>query len=576
MQSRTPVPLTGLTGAGPDAAGASPRNRTAPATVDGSPGGRPQRDGPSGPVRATGLGSSLAAWLQRNRERPGAAPRDPRVFELLRAVGQDELREHRLEVESRPDRTYPRRWPGSRRADPVRLDYHGVGLLQAATHAHDGVRTRGLGLMFPAYTVHARDSTAAVAGNDCELTHVDHVHIRQAVIADDDTLRSPRVRRALARAVPGRDTTRVARTLRSTLSRLVERPAGNGPAQGEPVGVVQHPRAGRPPRATCTAEIHDCESVQLGDDAMTRLDSHYVVERTVIPAGALLAGSEDLARRYVALVTGEAADPGTLADFLCALVGAAENAEDDNLLGYADGLPRRPATLLGLFGMTSIDDMTSIMIGTGDEPHPELDLTTARPALDGSPAGRLTQPPPAVTTPLAPATGTRSTVPPPVSEPLYRPPAASPPRPAPAAPHPTSRPSATPAPHPPTPPTSRPPTPPPGPPTSYPPTPPPGPPTSHPNTPPSHSAAAPPPATPLPAPQPQPTPTAPSPPDRLTPAIPRSTPQPHPTPTAPSPPGKIPPLSPSSGPEPGPDSQDPRYRPGPSSEGRLDEGWRGP
>jgi hypothetical protein len=366
------------------------QERTAPETSEGSPGGWLLRNRETAePVRATGLGSSLAAWLLRNREvadevRPAAGPEirpaaeDPRIFELLRVIGQDELRAHGLEVETRPERAYRRQWPGSARADEVRLDYHGVGTLQVATHAHDGISTRGLGLMFPAHTVHARDSTAVVVGNNCELTQVDHVHIRQAVIADDDALRSPQVERVLAKAVPGRDNSRVVRDLRATLNRLVERPADNGPSRAE-----------RKLRADCTAEIYDCESVQLGDDAMTRLDSHYVVERMVIPAGALLADSEDLARRYVDVVTGADGDPGALAGFLCDLVGTAENATDDNILGYADGLPRQPATLLGLFGMATIDDMTSIMIGTGNELHTELDLTTAGMRLDDRLSRRL-------------------------------------------------------------------------------------------------------------------------------------------------------------------------------------------
>ncbi|BEL03683.1 hypothetical protein Q0Z83_018740 [Actinoplanes sichuanensis] len=322
--------------------------------------------------RATGLGSSLAAWLLR--------PRDPEPdpesgFPLDRVV---ETRG--LEVESRPDRVYPRRWPGAARADEVRPDYHGVGRLQVATHAHGEINTRGLGLMFPAHTVHARNSTAVVVGNDCELTQVDHVHIRQAVIADDDALRSRQVARILAKAEPGKDNTRVVRALRSVLRRLVERPEEKGPVQ-----------ASRRLRADCTAEIYDCESVQLGDDAMTRLDSHYVVERTVIPAGALLADSEELAARYVGVVAGTDPDPGVLAEFLCDLVGAAADATDDNLLGYADGLPRQPATLLGLFGMSTVDDMTSIMIGTGNRLHAELDLTTARLNLADSLTDRLTE-----------------------------------------------------------------------------------------------------------------------------------------------------------------------------------------
>jgi hypothetical protein len=363
------------------------RDRTVSGTDGGSSGGWLLRRRevaepahPREPGRATGLGSALAAWRQRNRRiaDEGPADGDPPIFDLKHVIGQDELGARGLEVESRPERAYRRQWPGSARADEVRLDYHGVGTLQVATHAHDEISTRGLGLMFPAHTVHARNSAAVVVGDGCELTQVDHVHIRQAVIADDDALRSHRVHRILAKAVPGSDNSRVVRDLRATLARLVEPPAGTGPA-----------RAGRRLRADCTARIHDCESVQLGDDTMTRLDSHYVVERTVIPAGALLADSADLAGRYVDLVTGTDGDPGALADFLCDLVGAADNAGDDNVLGYADGLPRRPATLLGLFGMSTVDDMTGIMIGTGNQLHAELDLTSPGMRLDDGLSQRL-------------------------------------------------------------------------------------------------------------------------------------------------------------------------------------------
>jgi hypothetical protein len=105
--------------------------------------------------------------------------------------------------------------------------------------------------------------------------------------------------------------------------------------------------------------------VQLGDDAMTHLDSRYVVERTIVPAGALLAARGELARRYLAVVAGAADDPGALARFLGDLIGAAENALADNVLGYADGLPDQRATVLGLFGLVTVDSATSVMIGMG-------------------------------------------------------------------------------------------------------------------------------------------------------------------------------------------------------------------
>jgi hypothetical protein len=254
-----------------------------------------------------------------------------------------------IDVETRPSRAYPVRWPDASRETRVRPEYHGVGVLRAAGPTRGRMRTRGLGLMFPPHTVHARDSASVLAGDICELAQVDHVHIRQAVVAPDDALRSGPVREILARVRPGRDATDAVHELRGALA---------GPAAaGAP--------ASRQPRADCRPSLHRARTIQLGDDTMTRLDPRYVVERTIVPAGALLAADEELARRYLAVVTGAPDDPGALAGFLGDLVGAAANAVADNVLGYADGLPDQRATVLGLFGMVTVDPATSVMIGAG-------------------------------------------------------------------------------------------------------------------------------------------------------------------------------------------------------------------
>ena len=332
-----------------------------------------------------------------NTEIPAAE--NPQIFELERVLKREDLRAEGLEVESRPEHSYPRVLPGSPRADEVRVEHHGVAVLQAATGVRGQVSTRGLGLWFPAHTVHARNSTAVVVGNNCELTQFEHVHIRQAVVSQDDALRSDRVKKIVARAEPGRDNDDVVRELRAALAELVRPPAEAGPARAE-----------RAVRADCTTSIHNAESVQIGNDATTRLHSRYVVERTTIPAGALLAEHEDLARRYVEIVADPADHPADLADFLCDLVGSAENTTDDNVLGYADGLPRHRATVLGLFGMTAVNHATSIMIGVGNELHTELDLTTARmrpdrsvaDGLDKHRSARPATPPPAQPDPATP------------------------------------------------------------------------------------------------------------------------------------------------------------------------------
>jgi hypothetical protein len=255
-----------------------------------------------------------------------------RAFPLRRMVPPEALGKAGLEVESRPDRGYPIRRPESDRETVIRPEYHGV-------RACGDLRTRGLALMFPPHTVHARDSTAT-AGEACELTSVDHIHIRQAVVARDDALRSSRVRAIVT-----------------------------GPALRRALGDR------RADRAVSRASVHRAEAVRLGDDVLTLLDSRYVVERTFIPAGALLAGSERLAGCYVDLVAGRQDDPGALAAFLGELVDAVANVKDDNVLGYADGLPQ--ATLLGLFGIAPADHATSIVIDAGAGPRPELDLDAA-------------------------------------------------------------------------------------------------------------------------------------------------------------------------------------------------------
>ena len=117
--------------------------------------------------------------------------------------------------------------------------------------------------------------------------------------------------------------------------------------------------------------------MQLGDGATTRLDTRYVVERTEIPTGAVLADSAELAGRYVDIVAAEQENPEALAGFLVDVVGAVDNATDDNVLGYADGLPGQKATVLGLFSLTAVHGATSVMVGEGNRLHTELKLDTA-------------------------------------------------------------------------------------------------------------------------------------------------------------------------------------------------------
>ncbi|GIE90864.1 hypothetical protein [Actinoplanes regularis] len=264
----------------------------------------------------------------------------PLLFGLSRMLRQEELERQGLDVEARPLRGYPLRFSSAR---SVRPEYHTV-VLPAAGLDDDRAGTYGLGLMFPPNTVHALNSTSTEAAGTCELTPVDHVHIRIAEVPEDDPLGSARVTRILAGARPGQDNSGVVRELRAALGE----PGGNGRSRS---------------RASCVTEIHRAGTVVLGDDALTSLDPRFVLERTIIPAGVLLAGDDLLARRYVDLVAGGSDDPEALVVFLSDLVGVAASTTIENLLGYADGLLQQRASLLGLFGLVAAGNASSILVG---------------------------------------------------------------------------------------------------------------------------------------------------------------------------------------------------------------------
>ncbi len=270
--------------------------------------------------------------------RPVVPPADDlRIFGLLSLLRHGELERRGLDVEARPLRNYQLRFSSAGR---IRPEYHTV-----ASETGAEVRTYGLGVMFPPYTVHARNSTSPTGTDNCDLTQVDHVHVRRAEVPQDDPLRSGPIREILAHARPDRDNSPVVRELRAALAdQLAAR------------------RLPRPVRAACAASVHEANSVVLGDDAMTRLAPKFVLELTTVPAGALLAADEDLARAYVDLIADPHDHPETLASFLHDLVEAAASTTPENLLGYADGLTQQQPILLGLFSLVSATTATSIQL----------------------------------------------------------------------------------------------------------------------------------------------------------------------------------------------------------------------
>jgi hypothetical protein len=221
--------------------------------------------------------------------------------------------------------------------------------LDVSAPSHGQVQVGGLARFFPAHTVHARRSTAVVAGNHCELQSVDHYHIHRLSVSFRPLLEPGSGHAALQRLLKDHNIPEFQRAMRH----LADTPHDRETQASVPV---------RPdPHLLATSSA----SVQMGDRSRTRMNTHYLVDETRLPIVNLLAHDRGLVESLIAAVE----EPGCGSATEKLLRNAARSAgrsDELALLDHAAGLRAGNTSIYGLFGVDVVSRGSAVMVGAGN------------------------------------------------------------------------------------------------------------------------------------------------------------------------------------------------------------------
>lgn len=325
-------------------------------------------------LSAWNSGDSYADKLAEARE-TNQALRELLGPEQTDSIEQAKLREHMLtQTEQLEPLLAPDAFSTERQSPETdRVKPHPV-TLNVASPSHGEVRISGLAQFFPAHTVHARQSTAVVAGDDCELTSVDHYHIRRVEVSLEPLIEP---------GSPGH----------AALQNLIKNPTDSGIAKFQDAmrEIAGPPEQQRPTQASVPVRrdhvtvITSSELLQLGPESRSDLATHYLVEESELPIIDLLADNRELIRSLAAAATTDKTRSGPATrKFLRDALRCAGRADDLALLEHGDGLNTPDTLLLGLFGTDIVDRASVVMIGNGNRLDPDMKVHRGR--LSGSTA----------------------------------------------------------------------------------------------------------------------------------------------------------------------------------------------
>jgi len=224
--------------------------------------------------------------------------------------------------------------------------------LEVAASAHSHVRVAGLARFFPARTVHARRSTAVVAGDHCTMKSEDHYHVHRLSLSLDPLLK-PGAGNAALRELLKDPEGGIARFQRA-MKRLAESPEHRATTASVALQAD--------PNIVATSS----QSVQQGNWSRADVTTHYLVDESELPVIDLLARHPDLVRSLVAAVDGPERGPGT-ERFLRATAVAADCTDELVLLDHSIGLRSGTASIYGLFGVDVVSQASAVMVGVDNE-----------------------------------------------------------------------------------------------------------------------------------------------------------------------------------------------------------------
>jgi hypothetical protein len=268
-----------------------------------------------------------------------------------------------LVTEALGDRETARVWP-----EP------GPTTLLVASSPYGAVRYTGLGRLFPAHTIHAKDCGAVVDGNHCRVTSTEHVHIR-TVSVDFAPLTKPGSpgETAVADLVKNPTAAQINK-FQGTMRQLAGRHE-----QGET-------QASFPVAGTHVTVVDRANVVQQGNGSSAKLNSHYVIEEVKLPACELLAANRELAVSFIDVVGGPS---GVLkaANFGRDVLRAARRTEDIALVDYSAEVHGVESSVFAIFGIDRVKGAAAAMIGDGNQVRTDLRVDPSEYILHGGLAG---------------------------------------------------------------------------------------------------------------------------------------------------------------------------------------------
>jgi hypothetical protein len=226
--------------------------------------------------------------------------------------------------------------------------------LEVAAPSHGRAHVPVLARFFPAHTVHARRSTAVVAGDHCQLKSVDHYHVHRLSLSLDPLLK------------PGS-------AGHAALQKLLANRAESGFAQfrRSMQDIAYSPehretRASVPVREDPHTVATSSGSVQMGDGSHTSVTTHYLVDESELQIVELLARDRDLARSLVKAV--DEPEPGAATRaFLRDAARSAGRTDDLALLDQCTGLRVQGTSIYWLFGVDAVSGASAVMVGKDNE-----------------------------------------------------------------------------------------------------------------------------------------------------------------------------------------------------------------
>jgi hypothetical protein len=239
-------------------------------------------------------------------------------------------------------------------------------MLQVASPSHGEVYFIGLARHFPKHTVHARDCTAMVEGNNCELQSEDHYHIAHTSLSLEPLLEPGSASRAaFLNLLSDPSDAGIARFQREMMKCRDEPPE------------YRETQVSVPLKSDPQVSLSGVAAVHQGNRTRTNIKTRYVAEDCELSITELLAQDKSLIRSLVAASTEDTEGPAARRFFRDALQ-AAGRVDDIEVLDHATDLHDPETVIRAFFGIAKVTQAPAVMVGADNTLETDMQIHRGR------------------------------------------------------------------------------------------------------------------------------------------------------------------------------------------------------